>query len=430
MSGEEKNRLDELFKRGLENPSPDLKYHEPDWDDMEQLLDAHKKPRGVIYWLPRLGAVAAVLLAFLGWWFFKPAVVTQQQLVTVKQHPAPIPAIVNTDTIEKSASDGVIVNPQQVKGVIKKETVASRYTSNTRKRAYKTPVFYPLKSSVNPVEQSEKSAAATAPTVIASNVTAQKQASPADSSNNAAYIAKNTIPAKDIEGLAQGLDHDQAIIPAPEEPVVARGKKTGIKGSGYKPQFGLTVLASPDINGVGSFRQSQVGVNIGLVFSVSITPKLSVSTGASYSRKPYETDFSNYHTNYKFYTDPSNVYADCRVLDIPVNIDYQLYNKNRNSFSVGSGLSSYIMLKEHYKYNYAAPVAGPTAYTVVNRNQHILGVLNLNATYQRALNSRFSLAAEPYVKIPLTNIGSSQVRLRSAGVAVGFKWNINQSITP
>lgn len=427
MSGEEKNRLDELFKRGLENPSPDLKYHEPDWDDMEQLLDAHKKLRGVIYWLPRLGAVAAVLLAFLGWWFFKPVQVKPQQ-VAVKQQPAQIPAISNKGSIPQNQHNVANASDQQKNGVNTQFTstvyAGIKHSPAHQKTANTVTVLKPL------VNQRAEEQPAIASAAVNASMNNSQQASPTDSSNNAAYIAKNTIPAKDIEGLAKGLDHDQAIVPAPEELVVAKGKKTGIKGSGYKPQFGLTVLASPDINGVGSFRQSQVGTNIGLVFSVSITPKLSVSTGASYSRKPYQTDFSNYHANYQFYTDPSNVYADCRVLDIPLNVDYQLYNKNRNSFSVGSGLSSYIMLKEHYTYNYAAPSAGPAGYTVVNRNQHILGVLNLNATYQRVLNSRFSLAAEPYLKIPLTNIGSSQVRLQSAGVAVGFKWNINQSITP
>lgn len=430
MSGEEKNRVDELFKKGLENASPDLNYHEPDWDAMEQLLDAHKKPRGVIYWLPRLGAVAAILLAFLGWWFFKPEAVNQQQMVVVKQKPAAIPAVVNTDTIAKSAGDGIIVS-HQPKDEIKNKAVSSGYAGITRQRGHKTPELHKLKPAVNPVVQEAESPASTSTEAVAMNTVPQKQVSPADSIANVNPQKPVTVKAGYLEALTGvNLEHDQAITPATEEPAAVKVKKTGSKSGGYKPQFGLTVLASPDVNGVGSFRQSQIGANIGLVFSVSITPKLSVSTGASYSRKPYETDFSNYHTNYQFYTDPNSVYADCRVLDIPLNVDYKLYNKNRNSFSVGSGLSSYIMLKEHYTYNYDTPAAGPAGYTVVNRNQHILGVLNLNATYQRALNSRFSLAAEPYLKIPLTNIGSSQVRLQSAGVAVGFKWNLNQSVIP
>lgn len=428
MSGEDKNRLDELFKKGLENASPDLNYHEPDWDDMEQLLDAGKKQRGIIYWLPRLGAVAAVLLVFLGWWFFKPSAVNQQQLA-VKQQPAHIPVITDKSSMASSTSEKTTVSHQQ-SGGIKKPEVPSGYAHIEHQSVPEKPTYYPLKTAVDQLAADENQAIATAG-ATAANTAPQKQVSPLDSINNKAYLYKNTIPAKNIEGLANAnLDHDQTVTPAPEEATEVKVKKTSVKRDGYKPQFGVTVLASPDINGAGSFQQSQVGANLGLLFSVNITPKLSISTGASYSRKPYETNFSNYHTNYKFKTDPSNVYADCRVLDIPLNIDYKLYSKSRNSFSIGSGLSSYLMLKEQYSYNYDVPGSGPAGYTVRNRNQHILGVLNLNATYERALNSRFSLAAEPYLKIPLTNIGSSQVRLRSAGVALGFRWNINQSITP
>jgi len=429
MSGEEKSRLDELFKKGLENAGPDLNYHEPDWDAMEQLLDAHKKQPGIIYWLPRFGAVAAVLLVFLGWWLFKPTGVKPQQ-VAVKQQPAATPVIPDKGSMAKNQDRAVNAAGQQ-KGVTGTQHSSIGYAAVIRHQAAPKKATYALsllKPLIKPLVN-EQQGVASAGRAVAANTAPQKQVSATDSINNANQV--NKAPAgTNMEPLAethlqQGITND-----APNEAADDKPKKIKVKNAGFKPRLGLTVLASPDINGVGSFRQPQVGTNIGLLVSVNITSKLSVSTGASYSRKPYETNFSNYHTNYKFKTDPSNVYADCRVLDIPLNVDYQLYSKNRNSFSVGSGLSSYIMLKEQYTYDYSASASGPQGYTVRNKNQHILGVLNLNATYQRALNSRFSLAAEPYLKIPLTNIGSSQVRLRSAGVAIGLKWNIGQSITP
>jgi hypothetical protein len=161
------------------------------------------------------------------------------------------------------------------------------------------------------------------------------------------------------------------------------------------------------------------------LYSVSIK-KLTISTGATYAKKPYLTKFDNYYTAYKFKTDPQQVSADCRVLDIPLNIDYQVYHKSKNSFSIGTGLSSYIMLRETYNYEYAVQgTAGPSSVTFINRHQHILGVLNLDATYAHQLNNKFSIAAQPYLKIPLTDIGNSRVKLQSAGVAVGIRWNIN-----
>ena len=145
-----------------------------------------------------------------------------------------------------------------------------------------------------------------------------------------------------------------------------------------------------------------------------------------YSIKPYATSFQDYHTNFNFPVDPTSVLADCRMLDIPINLGYQLYNKQENKISIGTGLSSYIMLHERYTFNYAEPYTiGPASYTVPNSNKYFFGVLNLNATFERRLNSRVGLDVQPYMKIPLTNIGYSQVRLQTTGIAVALHWNLN-----
>jgi len=144
-----------------------------------------------------------------------------------------------------------------------------------------------------------------------------------------------------------------------------------------------------------------------------------------YAKTPYSTDFSNYHTGYNFYTKPQYVSADCRILDIPLDLSYRLFGNAKNQFSVGAGLSSYLMLKENYFYEYADPsTPGPKGYAVSNRNRHYFGVADLNVLYQHRLSSKFSLDLQPYVQLPLTNIGYGKVKLQSAGLAVGFSWNI------
>jgi hypothetical protein len=52
-------------------------------------------------------------------------------------------------------------------------------------------------------------------------------------------------------------------------------------------------------------------------------------------------------------------------------------------------------------------------------------VANLSATYQRQLNSKIALDVQPYLKLPLTDLGYGQVRLQTTGVAVGLTWNLN-----
>jgi hypothetical protein len=209
-----------------------------------------------------------------------------------------------------------------------------------------------------------------------------------------------------------------------------KSKNIPVKTPGYRPQFALSVIAAPDVNGVGSFQQSKVGTNEGLLFSAGLSRKFTVSTGAIYSVKPYITGFENYHTGYQFPVNPINVTADCRMLDIPINIGYQVFNKRQNSISVGTGLSSYIMLHESFRFNYANTAntyytTGPAQYTVPSPDGYYFGILNLNATFQHQLNPKVGFTVQPYMKIPLTTVGYSQVRLQTTGVALGLTWNLS-----
>ena len=84
------------------------------------------------------------------------------------------------------------------------------------------------------------------------------------------------------------------------------------------------------------------------------------------------------------------------------------------------------MLRESYKFSYADTYeTGPSNYTVPGTSKYFFGVLNLKATYQHQVNSKFGISIQPYLKLPLGNIGYSQVHLQTTGIAVGVTWNLN-----
>jgi hypothetical protein len=437
MSAEEKNKLDELFKSGLDMPDTHAGYNDQDWDNLERLMDAGKRRRGVIYWLPRLGAAAAILLLFLGWWLFKPAGVDQKVVVTKPLPAKQLPVdTIHTNTGAKginnnNAAGTAAINAPAVAVVPRVGTTVAPVYTGTVSKPHRKQGNSQAQSPVNAGKQS------VSPPVSAPQQQNALASNGAKNDNvvNTTVTGTDNAPAKDVLSGQSMASANTATPDAPQavtNPSEAQVKKPKVSSSSkFKPQFGLAMMVSPDINGAGSFKNSQVGANIGVLFSVGLTKRLAVSTGATYSKKPYATTFDNYYIGYKFRNDPQSVSADCRVLDIPLNVDYKLYSKSKNSFSVGSGLSSYIMLKEKYFYDYATPgTPGPSSTTIINRNRHFFGVLNLNATYEHRLNSKFSVAAQPYLKIPLTDIGNSKVKLQSAGFALGLRWNINQSITP
>ena len=194
----------------------------------------------------------------------------------------------------------------------------------------------------------------------------------------------------------------------------------------FKPSLSLGVFGGPDINGVNNLKNSDNGLSGGLSLTYAVAPRLSITAGVAYAKKLYSTDFANYkpNSNYKFPTPPSIVDADCRVLDLPVNVNYTVWNKKSNSIEVSAGMSSYLMLREEYYYNYDYGSYGPRKYEIKNRNKHYLGVINLGVGYRKDLNKNLSIGVNPYFKLPVTDIGYGNVKLESAGITTSLNFNL------
>jgi hypothetical protein len=120
---------------------------------------------------------------------------------------------------------------------------------------------------------------------------------------------------------------------------------------------------------------------------------LSITTGAAYAKKIYDSDFSLYrpNTSYVFKVAPTNVHANCDVIDIPLNVNYKVFDNNRNSITVSTGLSSYLMLKEKYSYTYDGSYQRPQDFEVKNQNQHYLGIANIGVEFQHKINNKISI---------------------------------------
>jgi hypothetical protein len=155
-----------------------------------------------------------------------------------------------------------------------------------------------------------------------------------------------------------------------------------------------------------------------------VNNRWSFTTGVVYSDKPYGGTRNDYKV-VKTWSYPMNqvkrIDANCRVLDIPVNINYTFMDKPKYTLTASVGLSSYLMLKENYSYK--RDYMPDWEKSLSNENQHYLSVLNLGFSYQFPLNNRMSLGIQPFAKIPLRDIGYGQVKLYSTGVAVQLNFN-------
>ena len=450
MKEEKEDSIDKLFSRGLSEPGSNAQYREEDWEAMEALLDG-KKPKagGIVRSLIYLaGTIAAMLLLIIGWLYINPAdnANTHKQQTAVKKQQVkqdsgkygpPVQQLAETKSNTLSAGDSSLMSANGAGSKSRSFFTLSAVPGgrNTTGDNYKYVPEFKSKQ-VTIITDAAQQRIVKVDTVITDKNTPVI-------ANSKSYI--DTIIADKTAVMAANNGRKDTIITEKRPPLVSvvddikpnqKQRRSGGGTSGpaayaFRPTFALSLVASPDVNSARGFSDTKVGTNVGLMLTLGVSRRWSISTGAIYADKPYMTDFANYASAYKFSTNPVSVTASCMVLDIPINLGYQLYNNGRNKFSLGTGLSSYFMLRENYTYNYAGGYpAGPTSYNIRNKNQHILGILNLNATYQREVSSKFGIGVQPYFKVPLTGIGYGQVNLKSAGVAVGVTWNISTGLKP
>jgi len=424
--------LDNIFKKGLEDPANHRAFNEDHWDALEQMLDEGKKRRGIVYWLPIASGIAAMLLLFLGWWFFKPNVkddnATGQQQAKVKPAAPKANPVTSGEATQQHQIDSIQTTTPT------NNNVAANSNAGNRVKAGQTILTPSAGGSRRAVTGANKTDVNGRDTIMRRDPALIAGIDPAGNKNSALDLPASKALAFSIQPVSLGApDFKTEIARQPVPSVISKpGKKITKQTFGYRPQWAITALASSDVNGTSSF-QGKVGSNYGLLLSFGATKKLTITSGVVYSSKPYNTSFADYHTAYTFKNNPTDVTADCKMLDIPINIGYQVYGNFRNKLSVGTGLSSYLMLREKYTYNYADGAnsdAWPQTYTVPNSKGYLLSIININATYEHKINSNFGISVQPYMKVPISGVGYSNIKLQSTGVAVGVTYNINSFRKP
>ncbi|MBB6239977.1 hypothetical protein HDC90_004639 [Pedobacter sp. AK013] len=383
--------IDKLFKDGLENP--DLPFNDLDWDNLEERLHPTPKRRIVpLIWLTAVAGIAAMLL-----------------VVFLLAKP----------------SD----NEKEVKAVIKKDQ--RKQNSNKPENNTDNLTEVPTKQNdstgngdLSPLVLNAKSIADTNKQEHAigyGHKTIQKVAGTTDVKSNILANVGYKPELNSKTDLVTFKDQDLTTT-------IAVGKPEQIKALVLKKKsrFVLSILAAPDLTSVQKSGTSSLSGSFGVEATYAVTKRISITTGAAYAKKIYDSDFSLYKPNstYVFNVTPSNIHANCDVIDIPINVNYKVFDGRRNSISVSIGLSSYLMLKEKYSYSYNGAYQGPQNYEVRNQNQHYLGIANVGVEFQHKINNNLSISAKPFMKIPLTDIGYGNARLSSTGVAVSVNMNL------
>jgi hypothetical protein len=263
-----------------------------------------------------------------------------------------------------------------------------------------------------------------------------------DNSNKSSAVTKTDLPAETIiqNNPAEKKSQEDKItepVIIPDEkkkitdtekekiaetiPPVSKNEKTG-KQKSFLKNILFSISAGLDKSSVGNTNTGKIKTSLGAGIGYKISNRFTIRSGVYIGSKVYVAGSKDYNPPanfWNYYPNLKTIDADCRILEVPLTIDYNFGMKNKHSWFASAGLSSLFMKKEEYNYYFKPPYTSQYIYysrTIENQNKHYLSVLDLSAGYTRKINSHLTLQAEPYYKIALKGVGYGKVKLNSGGV--------------
>lgn len=408
--------IDQLFREGL-NPAEDH-FTAPGsaWGNMEQRLNRYERRKGAILWLTRLGGVAALILLFyvVGNLFTEQRLKNKEKVIVEQKDIKQAPAKPSKQQQAQKLPDN---QPQLDDSLGQGITTLKRPSTGENLALHKKQEKANQRTDLFATNREGKTK---------DMDTLQKET--INLENTA--VSPEIIEQEENPEVTEPQPNTPKEISRPKEPVYTTIDEEVQKPLTERPvhKMALSLMAAPAYNGVGNLNNGSMGEDIGLLVSLEVARNWKFSTGGIYAKKLYDAGFKDYKPENNIWSEyyPQTVNADCRVLDIPLNLSYTFLKGKDRTVSIGTGLSSYIMLSEDYRFTYAeTDIDTPLNYRIVNQNQHWLSVVNLQASIEQRLSKRVSISLQPYMKMPLTDIGFAGVKLQSLGMAANLNWNFS-----
>ena len=187
--------------------------------------------------------------------------------------------------------------------------------------------------------------------------------------------------------------------------------------------FYAGIMFGVDMSSV-HFQSAKSGATTGFIIGHAFNQKWSIESGLLWDTKRVYDDGSYF--NPPGYT-PTNgvtiiaVNGKSRLYELPVNMKYTIISGKHNLFAT-TGISSYLMRTENYDYEYTQTnqPGGHNYLSYTKETKNWFSVANFSIGYTHKLGGNGSMRLEPYLKVPLTNLGTANMPIMSTGLSIGF----------
>lgn len=406
MSNPDNGNIDKFFQKALKQP--DIGFRESDWKKMEERLNAldgrvsHVKSRRtkmVLY------AASAVALCSLLFYMNKQAWMSQKETTESGKSEGSSQTEIAKEKMD--AASQVVSSPPVPSG-----TEATLPLQNIQP-------LHLLTSEKNGVRSQQINASLPDGVDRSNKNIAERNESPAGYSQ---IHIKDILP-EPLAHIRPWSPENVDLVKVPTV-VIAEPKQNETKLS----RWSIVAAVAPDFSAAGFENFASPGSAFGLAGHYHVS-RLSFSVGLWKSNKVYKGKGEYYKPSPNYWKNatngvvPESVDGSCSVLEIPALLQYKVVEWGKGKVLVAGGVSSYIMLKESYQYNFEQPNPGANSGWDSHKKEHnMFRILHFSIAYEHRIHPKLAMGLEPYVKVPISGIGWANLDLFSTGVSVSLRY--------
>lgn len=403
------DQFSNLFKR--DDAEFDIPYNEEDWLKLERKLDLRDAKIAYRRKVAIIAAAAVIIISFLGYFTYENYVNINQLNQTLDDQ------ITNNDPVPSNDSSRDDLNEDQL------HEQQSNMPNVPGSSGLDENIQNELADRSNLNETEEPSSSVTDNIAEGSDdedselseVFACENCMTSDISSRAvtASLIQNVSAPELVPTLSQ-------LLPAANLQLPQYQFEDEDQPSSIASGFSISLKAAPDLSTVDGFSNFQnPGYSIGLDVGYQLSEKISVSTGISRSVVRYQGTGDAYNPP-GYLTGgiaPNQITGECILLDIPLTLKLNLLEFSQSRIFATAGISSYIMLNEKYEFSYENEYQEGLHYSY-NGNTgtaHWMSNAGISIGIEVDVHPKWSLRAEPQIKLPIRKVGISNVRLYSLG---------------
>lgn len=416
--------LEEFFREKAQNY--DIEYNEEDWHKLEKRLDEAERNQPVSQWRRYL---VAAIIAFL---FSILAYITYQQQLTINELNKRLTSSEQTNNTQDQpwivlqqellALDFIddLSNPTAFQT---SDNEKNTNTVNESSGERKSKPLTDIKETTDIQQQKDKTTYSEQHNVALTELSQQDVLLASPNEKDLDNFSIPTMPATNTPTSVDDLTDTQSGSPFTLS-TIAQSNQPVTK----KSPFSAALMAGPDLSTVGGIADFyDPGYKMGLALEYSLSENLSLSIGAVHSKVQYSArgnDYSPPQGYWGYGATPDKTIAQCFIIDIPISITYDFLHFDHSRLYASTGLSSYIMLNEDYQFRYNTYAAGqPQRWQERTGTKHWMSNATFSLGYEIDLKPKISFRLEPFIKVPMRDVGWGQVKLYSMGSLASISYD-------